>query len=126
MLRTTLEWSRVRALFVRQTPIRKSEFVWMAPNMHSDRIEKVKSTKRYTSLPIGPTARIAFEIDATRSACSKVAQSILSHDSFNEAELEECARLDDALARAHRLLKATVRSIMLSRLKRSSRARPRR
>ena len=45
---------------------------------------------------------------------------------LNEAELEECAQLDDALARAHRLLKATVRSIMLSRLKRSSRARPRR
>jgi len=94
--------------------------------MQSGRIKKVKPMKRYTSLPIGPTARIAFEIDATRGACSKVAQTLLSNGRVNEAELEECARLDDALARAHRLLKATVRSIMLSRLKRSSRARYRR
>jgi hypothetical protein len=40
-----------------------------------------------------------------------------------EADLEECARLDDALAQAHRLLKGTVRNIMLSRLTRKSRAR---
>ena len=98
----------------------------MASHMHSGRIKKVKPTKRYTSLPIGPTARIAFEIDATRAACSKVAQMLIDRAPLNEAELEECAQLDDALARAHRLLKATVRSIMLSRLKRSSRARPRR
>src|SRR5262245_8684714 len=78
---------------------------------------RVKSTKSHTRLPIGPTARITFEIDATRAACSRVAQAILNDKSFNEAELEECARLDDALAQAHRLLKATVRSIMLSRLK---------
>lgn len=93
--------------------------------MHPDKLKKVKSTKRHTALPIGPTARIAFEIDATRAGCSRVAQTLLSREPVNEAELEECARLDEALAHAHRLLKATVRSIMLSRLKRSSRARPR-
>jgi hypothetical protein len=85
----------------------------------------VKPTKRQTVLPIGPTARIAFEIDATRAACSKVAQSLLSQDSVFEDEVEECARLDEALARAHLLLKGTVRSIMLSRLKRASRPRSR-
>ena len=94
--------------------------------MQSGIIKKVKPRKRHTALPIGPTARIAFEIDATRAACSKLAQTLLSQEFFNEAEVEECARLDDALARAHRLLKATVRGIMLSRLKRSSRARHRR
>jgi hypothetical protein len=85
----------------------------------------VKSTKRYAGLPIGTTARIAFEIDSTRAGCSKVAEMLLRHDPVDEAELEECIRLDEALAQAHRLLKATVRGIMMSRLKRGSRARGR-
>ena len=54
-----------------------------------------------------------------------MAQVILSRESVNEAELEDCIRLDEALAKAHRLLKATVRGIMMSRLKRGSRARGR-
>ena len=40
---------------------------------------------------------------------------------LNEEELEECARLDDALAEAQRLLKSTVAGVMISRLKRRSR-----
>ncbi len=40
---------------------------------------------------------------------------------LDEMELEECARLDDALANAQRVLKQTVRSIMLSRIHRRSR-----
>ncbi len=75
-------------------------------------VKKVKSSKGHTTLPIGSTARIA--------------QSLLSREPVNHAELEDCARLDEALARAHRLLKATVRGIMLSRLKRTNRARGRR
>ncbi len=88
-------------------------------------IKRVKSRKRHTGLPIGSTARIAFDIDATRAGCSKVAHMLLQREPVNEDELEECIRLDDALAQAHRLLKATVRGIMMSRLKRSSRARGR-
>jgi hypothetical protein len=42
---------------------------------------------------------------------------------LDEEELEECARLDDTLADAQRLLKFSVRDIMLSRLNRRSRAR---
>jgi hypothetical protein len=41
---------------------------------------------------------------------------------LDEAELDECARLDDALADAHRQLKATVRGIIISRLRRRTRA----
>src|SRR5262245_2111089 len=88
-------------------------------------LSPVKSTKRYTGLPIGTTARIAFEIDSARAGCSKVAEKILRHEPVDEAQLEECIQLDEALARAHRLLKATVRGIMMSRLKRGSRARGR-
>ena len=40
---------------------------------------------------------------------------------LDELELEECARLDDALAQAQQLLKRTVRGIMLSRIHRRSR-----
>jgi len=103
--------------------MRKSEFLWMASIMQPGKIKKVKPTKKHIVLPIGPTARIAFQIDELRGGCSRAAQAVLGRVPLNESELEECARLDDALARAHRLLKATVRGIMLARLKRSGRAR---
>jgi hypothetical protein len=83
----------------------------------------VRSKKRNASLPIGRTARLAFEIQAVRAACCKAAQAIINKEPLDEAELEECARLDDSLARAHRLLKATVRNVMITRLSRRSRAR---
>ncbi len=81
----------------------------------------MRSTKRNAALPIGRTARIAYEIDAMRAACSRAAQIIANKKPLDENELEECARLDDALARAHRILKRTVRNVMLSRLNRRSR-----
>jgi hypothetical protein len=65
---------------------------------------------------------MAFEIDVIRAACSKSAQALVNKRPLDERELEECARLDDALAEAQRLLKGTVRDIMLSRLRRRSRA----
>jgi hypothetical protein len=82
----------------------------------------VRSSKRHATLPIGRTAKIAYDIDALRLACSKAAQVLIAQKPLDELELEECARLDDALAQAQRLLKRTVREIMLSRLHRLSRA----
>lgn len=82
----------------------------------------VRSKKRHASLPIGRTARMAYEIDGMRAACCRAAQYLVSKQPLDEAELEECARLDEALAQAHRLLKGTVRRIMISRLNRRSRA----
>jgi hypothetical protein len=73
-------------------------------------------------LPIGRTARVAYEIDAMRAACCKAAQILARKNPVDIEELEECARLDDALAQAHRLLKGTVRRVMISRLSRRSRA----
>jgi len=57
-----------------------------------------------------------------RASCCRAAAAVAARKPLNEVELEECARLDDALARAHRLLKATVRNVMLSRLNRRSRS----
>lgn len=68
-------------------------------------------------------ARIAYDIDALRADCCKAADALIARKHLDEAELEECARLDDALAQAHRLLKGTVRSVMMTRLTRKSRAR---
>lgn len=83
----------------------------------------VRTSKRHAALPIGRTARIAYEIDAMRAACSKAAQTLMNKKTLDEVELEECARLDDALALTHRILKCAVRNVMLSRLNRRSRTR---
>lgn len=83
----------------------------------------MRSTKNYAGLPIGRTARIAYEIDTLRAACSKAAIGLSKQTSMDEAELEECAQLDDALAAAQRILKLSVRNVMLSRLARNSRTR---
>ena len=57
-----------------------------------------------------------------RGECSRAAQAIVASDPLNEPDLEECARLDEAIHLAQRILKSTVRQIMLCRLNRHSRA----
>jgi hypothetical protein len=81
----------------------------------------VKSKKAKAVLPIGRTAQLAFQIQAIRAQCCKAAEVLASQRRLDESELEECARLDDALAEAHRLLKASVAAIVMSRLTRRSR-----
>ncbi len=78
----------------------------------------VKRTQRKAALPIGRTARIAFQIEILRAECCKAAQMVTCEKHFDESELEECAQLDDALARAHRLLKSTIGHIIIARLHR--------
>ena len=56
-----------------------------------------------------------------RAECCAAAQLIANATPLDEAELEECACLDDALAKAQRVLKSTVAEVMISRLKRRSR-----
>jgi len=82
---------------------------------------KSRTTKRHTHIPIGRVARLAFQIEAMRSGCCLAAQRLMRHEPLDEAELEDCARLDESLARAHRMLKAAVRDIMLARIHRGSR-----
>lgn len=81
----------------------------------------VRSTKRQPALPIGRTARLAFEIDTLRAGCSKAAEALMNKKPLDEVELEDCARLDDALAEAQLVLKRAVRNIMLCRINRRSR-----
>jgi hypothetical protein len=81
----------------------------------------VRQTQRHVGLPIGRTARVVFEIDAMRAECSKAARALLSQTPVDGVDFEECARLDDALAKAHSILKSHLRGIMISRITRRSR-----
>jgi hypothetical protein len=83
----------------------------------------VRASKRHVSLPIGRAARLAFDIDTMRAGCCKAANLLLAQKKVDEAEVEECARLDEALAKAHLILKAAIREVMLSRITRRSRTR---
>jgi hypothetical protein len=83
---------------------------------------RVRQTQQHVKLPIGRTARIVFELDAMRAECSKAAQELLNQADVDGSEFEECAKLDEALAQAHRLLKGNLRRIMLSRISRHSQA----
>ncbi|HEX4265538.1 MAG TPA: hypothetical protein VH597_14475 [Verrucomicrobiae bacterium] len=80
----------------------------------------MKSKKSKISLPIGRTALLAFQLNSLRDECCEAADKMLRQTQVNEAELEECARLDDALAEAQRVLKTVVGQIAFSRLKRRS------
>jgi hypothetical protein len=65
---------------------------------------------------------MVLEIDAIRRECCAAAARLMKRKQLDEADLEECARLDDALAGAHRLMRDTLKRITLLRLKRRSRA----
>lgn len=84
-------------------------------------VGSVRETKSKAVLPIGRTAQIAFQIEALRAECCAAARILANEKILNEAELEECARLDDALSHAQRILKSTVADVMITRLKRRSR-----
>ena len=64
----------------------------------------MKAKKQKVSLPIGRTALLAFQMNSLRDECCYAAEKMLQQTPLNEAELEECARLDDALAEAQQVL----------------------
>ena len=74
-------------------------------------------------LPIGRTARLAFQLEATRLECCHAAELLMKQKKLDEDELDECARLDDALAAAHRVLRGALTRITLARIKRRTQAR---
>ncbi len=81
----------------------------------------MKKTKTKIPLPIGRTALQAYSIQALRHQCCEAAEALVNQRHLDEAELEECARLDDALAAAHHILKSAVTRVTLARLQRRSR-----
>lgn len=88
------------------------------------RADLMKAKRQKISLPLGRAALVAIQLSALRDECCVAADRIIRQNtSSSEVDLEECARLDDALAEAQRILKATVAQITCSRLRRGSRAR---
>ena len=80
----------------------------------------MKTKKSKITLPIGRAGLLAYQINVLRDDCCAAAEKMLREKTLDEAELEECARLDDALAEAQRVLKSAVSRIAYSRLVRRS------
>lgn len=80
----------------------------------------MKTKKNKFSLPLGRAGLLAFQINLLRDECCQAAEMLMQQKKLNEDELDECARLDDALAEAQRVLKSAVARIAYSRLKRRS------
>jgi hypothetical protein len=70
------------------------------------------------TLPLEYAAQIVFELHSMRRECSEFASHLLSQPNTTERDLEDCARLDDALARASRLLRTALESVQVDRNKR--------
>lgn len=81
----------------------------------------MNAKKQRTPLPLGRAALLALQLNSLRDECCEAAEKLCRQKKINESELDECARLDDALAEAQRVLKSAVASIAESRLRRRSR-----
>ena len=81
----------------------------------------MKSPNQPGSLPLDYAAEIAFELHLLRAECSQAARELTSQRPLDESALEDCARLDEALAKAHAIVQAAIIRIKDQR----SRKRPR-
>ena len=86
-------------------------------------LNSMKSFEQPAKLPLESVSEIAFEIHLLRSEFSDAAWRLMNRASLDEAALEECAVIDDALAEAKRILEVAVARVRLSRKKRGKRAR---
>lgn len=78
----------------------------------------VKSNKKPNAVLLDNAVELMFEIYLLRGDCSAAARA-LSARGRNEEAVEDCAKLDDTLAKAFRALQQTLRSIQESRAKRT-------
>ena len=63
------------------------------------------------TLPLEYAAQIAFELNSMRRECSEFAMRLLTQRPVDTTNLEECARLDEALGRAHTALRSALDTI---------------
>lgn len=81
----------------------------------------MKPPEHQVGLPLDYAAEVAFELHLMRGECSDAAGELLENLDLDEAALEECALLDEALREAHRIMGGAVAGI---RRLRASRTRP--
>jgi len=72
-------------------------------------------------LPVGKAALLMCQIDLLRDKCCEAASQLMKRKCVDELELEECARLDDGLAAANRILRSTLIDVTRSKLRRQNR-----
>jgi hypothetical protein len=75
---------------------------------------------RPITLPLEYVAQIVFELDSMRRECSELGFFLMTRNPVSENVLEECAQLDDALARAHGVLREALDGIKTSQARRNS------
>jgi len=80
----------------------------------------VNKPERPITLPLEYAAQIVFELHSMRRECSEFASRLMRQRPLNERGLEDCARLDDALAHAHCVLQNAVDCIKACQTKRRS------
>jgi len=78
---------------------------------------------RPITLPLEYVAQIVFELHSMRRECSELGFRLMNRNPVSEQVLEECAQLDDALARAHGVLREALDGIKNSQERRNSRDR---
>lgn len=83
----------------------------------------MKPSQKPVALPLDYAAEIAFEIHLLRGECSQAARDLIKQSPLDAQALEECARLDDALAKAHALVQTAIERIKGVRPKRRPRPR---
>ncbi len=78
----------------------------------------MNSPTQHGTVPLDYAAELAFEIHLMRAECSDAARQMLEQIPPDEAALDECARLEEALAKAHRVLQGAVAAIRAARSER--------
>jgi hypothetical protein len=68
-------------------------------------------TSEPTSIPLAYAAEIIFELGLMRDECSQAARALMATRPLDEAAMEKCAILDDALAGAQRGLELALKRI---------------
>jgi len=69
------------------------------------------------------TVGLLFRIHLLRGDCCEIARGILEQDPTDYRAVDDCARVEEALAKSYRLLQSTLRKIQHARTRRGRKAR---
>ncbi len=72
---------------------------------------RMKTPERSVTLPLAFATGLAMEIHLMRGECSDAARDLMRDAPPDEIGLQECAVLEEALAKAQRVLQSAVASI---------------
>ena len=81
----------------------------------------MRAPDKQTAILLDHAVDLMFEIYLMRGDCSLKARQLVKTDHIEDGQLEDCARLDDTLARTYKILQSMVRTIQRSRARRTKR-----